>query len=255
MAFSIITTVLNNEKFILQCLKSVKEQKIKKKYIEHIIVDGGSSDKTISIIRKFKKEANYIKLFIKNNSSIYQGMNYGIKKSKNKIIGILNSDDFFKNKNVLKDIKKTFNKSSSFDAVYSNVNIVNRLNVKKKIRFFKSRTLKYTDFLKCEHPAHTSLFVKKKIFDKYGFYNEKLKIASDFEFMLRVFGVNKVKTYHINRTLIVMRSGGESTKSLSNIILSNYEVAKSFKINRIKINWSYIFLKIFRKICQLRFIN
>ena len=67
MSFSIITTVLNDEKFILQCLKSVKEQKIKKKYIEHIIIDGGSTDKTISIIKKFKKDSIYIKFYLKKN--------------------------------------------------------------------------------------------------------------------------------------------------------------------------------------------
>ena len=255
MSFSIITTVLNDEKFILQCLKSVKEQKIKNKYIEHIIIDGGSTDKTISIIKKFKKNTKYIKFFLKKKSSIYQGINYGIKKSKNKIIGILNSDDFFQNEDALIDIKKTFNKNFNLSAVYSNVSIVNRFNETNEIRFFKSRKLKYTDFLKCEHPPHTSLFVKKKIFYKYGFYNENFRIASDFEFMIRIFGLNKVKTHHINRTLIVMRSGGTSNKSLFNIILSNYEVVKSFTVNRIKINWIFIFLKILRKINQLKFIN
>ena len=93
------------------------------------------------------------------------------------------------------------------------------------------------------------------MFKKYGVYNEKFKIASDFEFMLRVLGVNQVKSQYMDRIFIVMRSGGTSTKSLRNIVISNYEVFKSFKENNLKINLIYIFLKILRKILQLRLFN
>ena len=99
------------------------------------------------------------------------------------------------------------------------------------------------------------MFVNKNVFKKYGNYNLKFKIASDFEFMLRIFVVNRVKSKYINRTFVVMRSGGTSTKSLKNIIISNYEVFKSFKENKLKINLIYIIIKILRKILQLRLFN
>ena len=244
MTFTIITTVLNNEDFILDWLKSVQKQNISKNKLEHLIIDGGSSDQTIEIIRNFKKKNKYIKFFSKKNFSIYQGINFGIKISKNKYIGILHSDDYFKNNNVLNILQKNFKKNDDIKAIYSNVNIVSRYDKKRILRFFKSRKLNKKDYLKYEHPPHTSLFIEKNIFKKYGLYKEKFKIASDFDFMLRILGIKQVKSLYLNKILIVMRSGGTSTKSLKNIIVSNYEVIKSIKENNLKINFIYIFIKI-----------
>ena len=255
MSFTIITTVLNNEKFVLDCLKSVQKQNFKKEKIEHIIIDAGSIDKTVDIIKKFNKKNRYIKFFNKKNSSIYEAINFGIKKSKNTYIGLLHSDDYFFEANILNLIKKNFENKKDIKAIYGNVKIVSRFKKTKILRYFKSRQLKQSDLFKCEHPPHTSLFVNRNVFENYGYYNEKFKIASDFEFMLRVLGVNQVKSMYVNRTFVVMRSGGTSTKSIKNIIISNYEVFKSFKENNLKINLMYILIKIFRKILQLKLFN
>ena len=253
MSLSIITTVLNNEKFIYNCLRSVKSQKIRNN-IEHIIVDGGSTDKTFSIIKKFQKKNRYVKVFQIKNIGIYQGINYGIKKAKYKYVGLLHSDDFYKNKKVLKEVLKILNKKKTLQAIYSNVEIVKRDNKKKILRFFKSKQLKSNDLLKCKHPPHTSLFLKRSLFKKFGLYNDKLKIASDFELMLRFFGKNKVNLNYINKTFVVMRSGGTSTKGIINILYSNFEVFKSFQLNKIKINPFYILKKIITKIFQIKLI-
>lgn len=255
MSFTIITTVLNNDQFIHHCLESVKNQKINKNKIEHLIIDAGSSDKTVDIIRKFRKKNKYVKFFLKKNFSIYQGINFGIKASKKKYIGLLHSDDFFYNNNVLNTLEKNFEKRKKIEAIYSNVIVVKKNNHKKTLRYFKSRNLKKKDYLKYEHPPHTGLFLKKSVFEKHGLYDENFKIASDFEFMLRVLGINNIKSKYINKTLVVMRSGGTSTKSLKNVIISNYEALKSFKKNNLKINFIYIFAKIFRKIIQIKFFN
>jgi len=147
MKFSIITTVLDNENFISGCLSSIQSQKIKKNELEHIIIDGGSSDRTVEIIKKIKnknKNKN-IRLFIKKRYSIYKAINFGIKKSKNNYIGILHSDDFYFNNNVLSFVKKQFDKNKNIDAIYSNIKIVKRNDSDKILRYFKSKQLNYKD--------------------------------------------------------------------------------------------------------------
>jgi glycosyltransferase involved in cell wall biosynthesis len=250
-SLSIITTVLNDRKNIESCINSVSSQNIKKNF-EHIIVDAGSKDGTIKLLKKLKKNNNNLKLYMKKNLNIYEGINYGIKKSSNKYIGLLHSDDFYKDGNSLKLVLKEIKKNPHISAFYSNVSIVSKHNINKEIRSFKTKKLTNTDFLNGLHPPHTSLFIKKKIFKKYGLYNEQLKIASDYEYMLRVFGVKKVEAKFIDETLVVMRSGGTSTKNLINIILSNYEAYKAFKINKLNINLIVIFNKLIKKLVQIK---
>jgi|TARA_B110000977_G_scaffold168159_1_gene217177 glycosyltransferase involved in cell wall biosynthesis len=255
MTFSIITTVLNNEKFILSCLNSLNNQKFNKKKIEHLIVDGGSTDNTIQIIKNFKKKNKYIKLFVKKKSSIYQAINFGIKKAKNDYIALLHSDDFYSNRNALNLVDSFFTKNKNIDAVYSNVVFVDRNNKKIVKRIFNSRQLSYTDFLKGVHPPHTSLFLKKKIYRKYTNYKTSYKIAADFEFMLRIFGILRVRSKYLNKTILNMRTGGVSTKSVQNIIASNIEVFKSLRFHNINFKFYYIILKILRKIRQIKLLN
>lgn len=252
MSLSIVTTVLNNEKFIYDCVNSVKKQKFNDKY-EHIVVDGGSNDNTLKILKKLKKNNRNLKVFIKKNLGIYEGINYAIKKSKYNYIGLLHSDDFYKNNRVFKNILEQFKSDNKLLSIHSNVEFVKRNNKKKIVRFFKSEQLTSEDFINCKHPPHTSLFLNKKIFDKFGLYNINLKIASDFEFMLRIYGINKIYSKYINKTFVVMRAGGTSSKNVFNIIISNYEVYKSFKINSMKVNVFLIFRKILSKALQITF--
>ena len=251
-SISIITTVFNDKENIKFCVDSVKSQNLKKN-LEHIIVDGGSKDGTIKILKKLKKDNSHIRLYLKKKLNIYQGINFGINKAKNNYIGLLHSDDFYKSKLSLKYVLNEFKKNPNISAVYSNVSIVNKDNIKKELRFFKTNKLISRDFLKGYHPPHTSIFLKKNVFKKFGLYNEELKIASDFEFMLRIFGVKRIKSKYINKTILVMRAGGTSTKSLMNIMISNYEVYKAFKINNLRISVFLILRKILRKILQIKF--
>lgn len=251
MSFSIITTVLNGEQYITDCIESVQKQKYFNDK-EHIIIDGGSNDRTLSIIKKFQKDHSNIICLVNKNIGIYEGINIGLKLAKNDIVGILNSDDFYKDTKIFKNLEFEFNRNPDVSAIHSNVKIFRRNNINKLYRNFYSRDYYPEDFLKCNHPPHTSLFVKKEIYEKFGIFDERLKIASDFEFMLRVFGKNKVKTKFLNQTFVCMRSHGTSTKNLKNIIISNFEVIKSFKINNLNLNYLYLILKIFKKIIQIK---
>lgn len=251
MSFSIITTVLNEENFISDCIESVQRQKYSKN-IEHIIIDGGSKDNTVNLIKDFADKYQSINFFQKNNIGIYQGINFGLSMAKNDFIGILNSDDFYVDEMVFENLNYIFEKNPDIPALHSNVKIFNRKNINKIYRIYKSKEFSSDDFFKCDTPPHTSLFIKKEVYEKFGKFNEDLKIASDFEFMLRVFGKNKVKNKFVDKTFVCMRSHGVSTKNVINIIKSNYEVIKSFKMNDLKINYLYLIMKVIKKFKQIR---
>ena len=251
MSFSIITTVLNGEKFITDCIESVQNQKYSKD-VEHIIIDGGSKDNTPKLVRKFSDKYQNINFYSEKNIGIYRGINIGINIAQNEIIGILNSDDFYNDGEVFDNIDSEFKKNPEIFALHSNVRIFRRDNMNKVYREYLSKEFSPKDYLKCHHPPHTSFFIKKIIYKKFGDFNENLKIASDFEYMLRVFGKNELKSKFVNKTFVCMRSHGTSTKNLKNIIISNLEVIKSFKLNNLKVNYLHLILKIFRKIIQIR---
>jgi glycosyltransferase involved in cell wall biosynthesis len=177
MKISVITPVLNGEKFIKSCLESTKNQV--NVNLEHIIVDGGSTDLSVEIAKSYN-----VKVFIAPNTSIYEANNIGIKKSTGDIICFLNSDDFFTNQYCLEKVIKIFQEKQNFDLLYGNVHIVNQDN----INLYNYQPIKWFNYFICKLALfivpHSSTFFKKELFNKYGFYDVNYKYSSDIEYIL-----------------------------------------------------------------------
>jgi glycosyltransferase len=175
---SIITVVLNSNKTILETINSVKRQKYQKNKIEHILIDGGSTDGTLEIIKKNKKNLKY--WHSKKDKGIYDAINIGIKKSTGEIIGILNADDFFY-ENTFSIVHKYFDKYN-IDYLFGSV-IKNRIYH----NFFPKKI--YYTFNIC--PAHSvSFFIKKDAQKKMGEYNIKYKYSADRDLFYRIIKNN-----------------------------------------------------------------
>ena len=176
---SIITVVLNKEKSIEKCLRSVANQSYPSKKIEHIVIDGGSTDKTLSIIKKYQNKLKYWQS--KKDKGIYDAMNTGIRKCSGDIIGILNSDDFFY-KNTFNIVAQYFNRFK-IDFLFGSV-------IKHKIfHNFYPEKLWYTFNI---YPSHSvSFFIKRKSQKKIGNYNIKFKYSADRDLFYRM--INKYK--------------------------------------------------------------
>lgn len=241
MKVSIITVTYNSESFLKSCIESVLNQTYKE--IEHIIIDGNSNDATLDLIRGYR----HLKWISEEDSGIYDAMNKGIKLATGDIIGILNSDDFFADNDVVKRIMEQFSSSSEIDAVYSNVCFVERYNIDKKIRYYSSRFFKPYMFKFGFQPAHPTFYVKRELFKKYGLYRTDLKIAGDFELLLRFLLKNKVKSQYVNDLWVKMRVGGASTSGLSSVIQLNSEIIKAHDFNNLHTNKLLIYSKYFIK--------
>ena len=243
---SIIMVCLNSEKTIQKSIKSFNSQKYSNK--ELIVIDGGSTDKTINIIKN-SECVNYFDQI--KNLGLYASLNYGIRKSKGDIVGILHSNDEFFNENILYKVNDCFSRDlDEIDYVYSNIVFVDAEDkIKRKWDVGK---LNQNDVFLGKIPPHTGIYVKKSTFFKTGYYNENLKISSDIEYIFRLFTEKNLKGMYLNIFTSKMKLGGISTKSFKNILYGNFETLIALKNNKIGYISSIliVLLKVFRKLRQ-----
>ena len=229
MKVSIITACYNSAATIGSCIRSVLEQSYSS--IEHIIVDGDSSDRTMQIVRDHSDQVATI--ISEPDDGIYDAINKGIANCTGEVIGLLHSDDIFPNEYVIERIASVFEKEG-VDAVYGDLQYVDRLETDQVIRNWRSRIHEPGLFLKGWMPAHPTFYVRKQVYDRFGLYNTAFQISADYEFMLRVIHKHQIRTSYIPEVLVKMRVGGESNTSISNRLRANKEDRLAWKINGLR---------------------
>lgn len=246
MKVSIITVTYNSEKSLQRSIDSVVSQDYRD--IEHIIIDGGSTDNTVSIIKNNKEHiSTYIS---EKDSGIYQALNKGIRLATGDIVGILNSDDVFADTNIISKVVGNFNNNSS-DVVYGNLLYVTKnLSENKTIRYWKSNPYNPKYLIFGWMPPHPTMFCKKEIFETYGYYNESLQISSDYDFILRIFKEPMLKKSYIPEVMVKMTAGGKSNGTLKNICRKSHEDLRAIRENKIGGIYT-LFFKNVRKLKQL----
>ncbi|MGB0270250.1 MAG: glycosyltransferase family 2 protein [Bacteroidia bacterium] len=228
MKISLITVSYNSEETIRETFESVRWQKIEGFELEYIHVDGLSNDATMEISQEF--DDIITKRISEKDSGIYNAMNKGVHLATGDIIGFLNSDDTFYDTNILYLISQYFLDYQPLDIVYGDINYVdNNGSIKRRWR-----TGERDSFKKGWHPAHPGFYASKKLFDNYGVFNEDLRIAADFDLMLRFMENDRTTSKYLPKVCVNMKLGGESNRSLYNIYRGNREILKAFKLNKIR---------------------
>ena len=242
---SIITVCYNSSKTIEDTIKSVLSQTYSN--IEYIIIDGLSTDNTLEIVNKYKKEISLI--VSEKDNGLYDAINKGISLASGEIIANLNSDDFYIDENVISDVVDKF-KTEKTDLLYTDLYYVEEENPNNVTRYWESGEYKKGAFFRGWMPPHPTFFVKKEIYNKYGVFNLNLKSAADYEIMLRFIHKNECSISYLNRVTVRMRVGGVSNSSLSNRIKANREDKKAWEINGLKPKPFTLILKPLSKISQ-----
>ena len=227
LKFSIITVCYNSSKTIVDTIRSVNTQTYTN--IEHIFIDGQSTDNTLELIRQNSKRNTLI--ISENDNGLYDAINKGIKNASGDIIGILHSDDFFHSTDVILDLVTKIQKEN-LDAVYGDLIYVNEININKTVRYWKSCEFNPNLIRRGWMPAHPTLFLKKEVFKTHGLYDLKFTISSDYDFMLRVLKDDTVKFGYLPRVVTNMRLGGASNKNLKNIVIKMIEDYKAIRKNK-----------------------
>lgn len=214
MIISVITVVLNRVRTISTAIDSVQLQNYP--YLEHVIVDGGSTDGTIEVIKnRIKKGAIFLS---ESDEGIYDAINKGICLSSGEIIGLLHSDDYFTDKNVIADIISAFN-DPEIDAVYGDLEYIARDNPSKVIRYWRAGPFSRAKLNKGWMPPHPTIFLRRRVFERHGLYDLRYRISSDYDAILRYFGSEGMRAVYIPKVLVRMRLGGVSNASMSHIFL------------------------------------
>lgn len=206
MKISIITIVYNRQYCISECIKSVLEQTYDN--VEYLVIDGGSTDGTQSEIAPYRKHLAYY--VSEKDKGIFDALNKGVQHATGDVIGILNSDDLFYQPDTLEKVAEAF-KTSQAGIVYAKGLFVDNKQPHKIIRMYGSKPFKkrYLNFGWI--PLHTTIFVRKEVFSRYGLYNHGFKIASDYDISLRWFQNDDISKYFLNQWVVKMRMGGLST--------------------------------------------
>jgi glycosyltransferase involved in cell wall biosynthesis len=240
MKITIITVCFNSEKTIEKTILSVLDQNYDN--IEYIIVDGNSTDRTIEVINQYKSKIT--KVVSEDDKGLYDAMNKGIKLATGGIIGILNSDDVFYNKEVLKEVAK-FHLNNSVDA--SGGNIVQHKNG-RIVRLYNSSNWNPEKLKIGFMPPHPSMFFKRELFEKYGYYKLDYISSSDYELILRLFLKNKLKYKYSGITTTSMTIGGVSSSGLKSYMMISKELIRLLKMNNVSFSSFKIHFRIVWKI-------
>ena len=245
MRVSIITVCYNSEKTIEDTIQSVLSQSYPK--IEYIIIDGGSTDNTISIVNKYKDKIALV--VSEKDKGIYDAINKGINKANGHVIALLHADDFYADEYCVEKMMEVFDATDS-QGVYADLQYVSPIDKNKITRTWISGEYKIGKFLWGWMPPHPAFFVKRDVYLKYGKYSLELKSAADYEFMLRVIHKHKIKIGYLNKVIVKMREGGMSNVSVKNRIRANQEDRKAWVMNDLEPYFFTLFLKPLSKLKQ-----
>lgn len=244
MKISIITATFNSARTIGDTLDSIRAQGYPE--LEHIVMDGGSTDDTLRIVRASALPGIVVS---EPDKGIYDAMNKGIGKATGEVIGILNSDDFYAGPHVLEHVAETF-RTTACDALYGDLHYVDAERTERVLRNWVSGAYRPGAFLQGWMPPHPTFFVRKEVYDRLGSFNLSLKSAADYELMLRFIHKHGIRLGYIPEVLVKMRVGGQSNKSLKNRWLANREDRKAWDINELRPKWYTFYMKPARKLIQ-----
>jgi len=248
MKISVITPVYNAQTMIRDCMESVASQGYQNK--EHIIVDGLSSDNTVTVVNSCKR--GVVKLVSEKDDGIYDAFNKGIDLANGDVVCFLSADDMFAHENVLQSIADAFQIHVQTDMIYGDIIYVERNDLSNVVRYWKSSTFKPGLFKKGWMAPNTALFIRKEVFKKYGAFNLKLKMASDYELQFRFFEKHKLKSLYLPGIIVRMRTGGVSNSNWKSIYKSVRECHDALVYQNVRFPLIYILNILFYRLKQIK---
>ncbi len=237
---SIITTTYNSGETVRDTLASVRAQDYP--HIEHIIIDGGSTDDTLEIVRANSERV--ARVVSERDRGIYDGMNKGIGLATGDVVGFLNSDDVYYDAGAVRAIAESF--TEDIDCVYGNLLYMDA-TLSQVTRRWTSSPFRDGLFQRSWTPAHPTFYCRRDAYQQYGTYRLDFKIAADVELMYRFVQKHRLRSFFIDRYLVKMRAGGTSNRNLQSTLTITKEVRQGILENGGNFNMLvYLFYKLLK---------
>lgn len=220
MKISVVTTCLNSEATIGYTLESFFRQRHSEK--ELLVIDGGSSDGTLSIVGSYPQ--GDVVVISEPDRGAYDAMNKGLGAFSGEAVGFLNSDDRLRDDEVLSEIAGALDEA---DIAYGNLDFVFDHASQRLVRRWRSSTFQKRAFLRGWMPPHPTFYVRRKVIDVVGQFDQGYRIAADYDYMLRAMELHDFRAVHIDRVLVDMMHGGSSTAGFKAYVIGNLEASRS----------------------------
>ena len=218
MKISLISVVYNNASGLRNSLFSSFQQKYSN--VERIVIDGASNDGTLDVMNEFQSSLEHI--ISEPDLGIYDALNKGVSLATGDVIGNLHSDDLFPDSDVLSRVAEVFVKTD-VEFLYGDLCYVSSINPKQIVRHWKANEYSPNSLVKGWMPPHPTVYVRRELFERFGDYNLRYKISSDYDWLLRLLGDESLRVAYLPHVLVLMRTGGASNRSLSNLWKKSWE--------------------------------
>lgn len=235
MKITLITVCYNSAATLPTAIESVLAQQGVD--LEYIVVDGGSKDGTVDIIKEYSTRSTCstrlsFKWISEPDQGMYDAINKGIKMATGDVVGILNADDMLESPDILAKIATQFQVTGNgeqgtekIDAVYADIRFV-KDDLTTTLRYYSAKRWKPWMFQWGKMPPHPSVYIRRSLFERYGLYKLGYDIAADYELLIRYLRMAKLNTRYLNESLVRMRMGGKSTRGLKSFMTLNKEIVR-----------------------------
>ena len=232
LKISVITAALNCAHTIGEAIESVRLQQGAD--VEHIVIDGGSDDGTLDVVTR---AGGHLACVVSEpDRGIYDAINKGLARATGDIVGLLHADDHFAGTDVLADVARIF-EDPSVDVVYGDLQYVSAQDTSKVVRHWCAGEFNPRRLARGWMIPHPTLYVRRRVFERIGTYDLRYKIASDYDYILRVLSAGGLGVAYLPRVMVRMRAGGMSNRTLRNLLRKSREDLRILRERQIGAGW------------------
>lgn len=245
MKISIITICYNAVEHIDETIRSVLVQDHPD--IEHIVIDGGSTDGTQQRIERYQEVLAHYRS--EPDKGVYDAMNKGLRAATGEVVAFVNAGDMIAHRSCVAEMAAEFAKGDA-DAIYGDAYMVDPKDIRRVVRFWKGGAYNRAAFRSGWMPPHLGTYIRRSVYEHHGLFREDLKVSADYELMFRFMYKHRIRVRYVPKVLVRFRLGGVSNRSLAHIWRANLEVYKAWRLNGERVSPLIIVAKPLRKVLQ-----